>query len=452
MVKIGEVEFLVKFDTVGKSFKDLITDAMGDVAGTDLADIENDIKQIRGYMGVLKTPFSGSYEIDLLKKKAYVNQLQDEESRKRITGRFAGSDVIMNYIKPGVKAGSEEALEIAAGRTEDIFARILDMMDKGFADAGAYTEWGGRIRKIFKILEATTETELNYLFPSLIGYIAKEKEIDAKIVKEILDKDATAIVTDAKGHFATIAKEIDQGGKEMVVKTEEDFQKALTKYLSIKNIGTIMTSQTIIFKGEIRKQIEEMVKNVKFDPTNFPVPKSLLRTIEDIFKLTGLVGDTKAPDVRAVFTNFKDVLEIVDKFHTEKTPEDVEKLKEALTEAFDLNKWVFLLWENAGKTSPRKLQKDKQPWNKWSVMSAAFIGTTGGGQIQSELLGLESSTIDIAKSIAEQDPDRTKKALLDGLEKLFNVMLATSDDVSGLPELMEEIKEKFSEGVKTIVE
>lgn len=450
MVKIGEIEFLVKFDNVGKQFKDIIEESMEDVVSFDMDNIENELRYIRAYMGVLKTPFSGGYEVDLIKKNAYVQQLADEDYLQDIIARISVSKTAMGYFDPKheIELGSEEAEELARRNMENIFARILDMFEKGFASKTAYAEYGGKIRKTMKLFETATETELSYLLKNVIGYINKEAETDRKIVVEALDKNAEAAITDAKAHFATIAKEINEGSDEIIVKSERDFMEALTEYLSKDNIKKLMTSATVVLQGSLRDEIGEMIKKVKFEPTNFPVPRAFLKTVEDITGLTGLVGKIKVADVRAVFTELEEIMSAVDEFHTEKTPEDVEKLKDTLTQLFEDFGWMFAVWENKGVGSIRSLQKDKEPWANWPVFAAQVAGT-GGAQVKARFLDFEKNITEVAESIISKDPERRDKAVTDSLESIKNILMATYGNTEDIPKNIKEIIEALEKGTSS---
>lgn len=450
MVKVGEVEFLVKFDTVGKSFKDLIKDAVGTADSIDMGAIENELRYIRGYLGVLKTPFSGGYEVDLIKKNAYVKQLSDDKYIEDIVSKVASSKTILGYFDPTkeIQPGTSEAEELARRNVENIIARVLDMFDMAFASKTSYAEYGGKVRKTMKLFETSTETELAYLFKTIIGYINTEAETDRKIVKEILDKDMDTEITDAKAHFATIAKEIKEGSDEIIVKSEKDFMKALTEYLSMENIKKLMTSSTVVLQGTLRDEIAEMLKHVKFEKTTFPVPRALLKTIEDITGLTDLVGKIKVPDIRAVFTELDEVLAAVDEFHTEKKPEDVKKLKDTLTQLFEDFGWIFAVWENKGVGSIRSLQKDKDPWANWPVLAAQVAGT-GGAQVKARFLDFEKSVAEVASSLVAKDPERRDKALMDSLESMQNIIKATYENTDEMPDAIKQILESLEEGSST---
>ena len=445
MVKIGEVEFLVKFDTVGKSFKTLITDAMEDISGTDLGNIEEEIRKIRAHLGVLKTGFSGDYRTDLIKKEAWIKQYADVGYMEDIALRIATSKTQLGYLDPEhkIEVGSEEALKKSTEFVENILARTLDLFERGFESTSAYANLGPKIRKVMKLFETTTETELGYLLKTVIGYLNVEAETDRRIVKEAMDKNAEAAITDTKAHFAQIAKEVGEGVD--YVKTVEEFQKALTDYLSPENIDKLMLSSTVVLQGTLRTEIEEMLKKVKFTPSDFLVPRALLKTIEDITGITDLVGKVKAPDVRRVYRDLDELLSDVEEFHTEKTPAAIEKLKADLTATFEAMGWVFALWENKGVGSARSLQKDLELWEGWQAKFGAQVAGTGGAQVKSRFLSFAKGVDEIVESIASKDPERKEKALNDSLQQMLNIITATYDNTEDMPKDIKAVKEALEQ-------
>ena len=81
MVKIGEVEFLVKFDTIGNQFQKALTEGLGSL-DFGLDDIEDKLDNIEGHLGLLVTPFSGNRLVDIIKAKGHLQQLQDPEEAR----------------------------------------------------------------------------------------------------------------------------------------------------------------------------------------------------------------------------------------------------------------------------------------------------------------------------------------------------------------------------------
>lgn len=474
MVKLGEVEFLVKFDTVGQSFKDVLKDALGDQdLDIDFTDIQDELRYIRSYLGVLKTPFSGSYEVDIIKKRAYVKELESEEYFEKIVNLAKVSETILGYFtgeKGKVKAGTEEAESIAREGVEIAFKRILDFMNKAFASPITYQIEGDKINKILKMFEAGTETAMNYLMGTALKFSITEADIDRKLVEQVgtiidesgdelgedTEEQVEATITKEKGLFNRIKIRLEKTEESLddswdhIIKKQGDFTKAIDEFISKENIKELLTSQAVEFKGSLREEIEEMLKYVTFEVADVIYPQGFLKTvvaIKDDLKLMGdIVSRERAgavPDVRALMTNFEDAWEVIEKFTVLTKEKDIQKLKEDVKEAFDTFGWLFMLWENKKWASLGEMQQDLQKYPEEMrplIMGAAAFGT-GGVTVKPELADIPATKQELIELAKEEEPEKIKMGIENLLEKITNVLGVSQDIWGSMPGIGDSLKE-----------
>lgn len=452
MVKIGEVEFLVRFDTVGKEFTNVLQDVLKDL---DIGgeDIDERLAGIEGYLGMLVTPWSGSRVVDLRKSGAYLKQLESEEWIAEKVKSIASSETLLKYFGlEGAELGKEETEEAAREKFLPLTRDIAKFIEVAMSSEAAYNRGISTLVDITTLLSTSTEGNLAHLIEKVMRKVQVETHVDTAIFKW-LEEEVKATVFVGQKHWDILKKEVGKEDKPLV----DTYQKLMDKIgEAVKDepkkeeiLKRMFYGSPTALKDEAREIVEKLLSEVRISK-GLALPKNIVRTIEELEGLEkqSLKLRSFALDLKFLLHEESDVNQLIERMGTALTDEEKEVLVERIEESISKFGYFFGFGESALIGGLRKLGKDMERLPE--SMRKEFFSGTYMGPVYGSFAEEVASTIpvaDIGLSMEEKLPQKLVESLqvnLDVLENVSKFMKTIPDQVG------ERFKNQYDEVMKRL--
>lgn len=317
MVKLGEVEFLVKFDTVGKSFKDVLEDSLKDmdVGGIDddtsqkIDQIWYDLKQQYRITGQDRTYAQFIYS-DL---PNIINWWNNPDNIKQLTKDIMASPASIKSMGLDPEQyvdKSEELVTDMEERVGELGKLILREVDRA---AKNEEYWDKNSDKLGKALSNAKEimTSKNIIQPmNQIKMLLNEYTDVTKTVERVLDSLKIEYISKGKTgerQFSVLYTDVGEG-EEGIESTE--FINKLAAIMGQEAVQNMILDKKILNadKQDWKDALEEIFKEFFLKKgVGIPIPIAQLlaedvfpEKAEDIYR-TGGEGIRRAPDIITFF-------------------------------------------------------------------------------------------------------------------------------------------------------
>ena len=466
MVKLGEVEFLVKFDTVSRTFAETLREALGDEGLIDNEEIENKLDKIEGHLGILVTPFSGNRMVDLIKSRGYIAQLKDPKWIEKKVETIASSPMLLKKLGIEEAPSSEEAKE-AAREKFDIFTKdIADFIKVTVSSEAGYLKNFPTLQDIIGLLTVSTEGNIPYLIEKIMNKLKAETEVDKAVYKWLKDEMDIDISNVTQRIWDRLTKDVEpEEGTEIEVETEvktsQDFLDLIGKILELREDKEELREE--IFSGDPTKASEELkdfireeLKAVTFKG-GIQVPRVFRKGLEEARGLEkGELYDVKLRniknDIKFILKDIEKIEPIVEQMGKGLSPEEREDLIERAKEAIQSYGWYYFIGESKVYGDERKLAAEKKKMKAGAakeLLTSAQWGTVFS--LFTEYVGSQISVEKTEEEMKRTAPEQMVK-MLEGnkefMEHMYTYMKGNRDSViEGLSEEMrvrfEEVMDKF---------
>lgn len=462
MVKLGEVEFLVKFDTVSKTFADTLKEAIGDEDLFNTEDIEDQLNKIEGHLGVLVTPFSGNRMVDIVKSEGYLEQLKDPAFKAKKIETIASHKTLLDKFGIEEPTGSPEAKEQAEEKFDAFSRDMADFIKMTMSSELSYIKNFATLQDIIGLLTVSTEGNLAYLMEKIMDKMKMETEIDKALFKW-LDKDMEVKIGKTQRMWDQLLKDVmptDEEGEEIepevFVETYQDFLDLLGEKLEGKeNLETLR--EEILFgdpkkvSAELKELMDEIMETTGFKK-GLQVPRIFRKGLEEAQEmekgeLFGKKLNNIKNDLKFIVEDVDKVGDIIERMGGSLSEEEKANLVDRAINAIEQYGWYYFFGESKVFGSERKVSEEKKrlgPGAGTEMLSAAQYGKEF-----SLFTEIASSQIPIEKVIeemAENKPEQMVK-MLEGnqllLESMYNYMKGMEDDI--VENLSDEMVGKFEE-------
>ena len=353
MVKVGEVEFLVKFDGINTEFKKVLKSALSEVdlsveeteyTVDALDDIQEGIDDINKYLNKITTPTHGNYFSFASQhaRGAYEEELKGDFREDFIEA--LNTTTIRNRLQVSKEElSSESGREVREEIADDMIQYILELFDKSMTLSG----YKKNMKEIENIL-GWKRTGTYGTYGSDIGRILDKfiiesylKEAQLKIFK---DMDIEAHGVERRRYY--LKRDIGSGTKSIT--EEEDVIGILQKYFTKEQMDDIISGPDIStkYRKEIFIQARKILKEYKIK-TGVAIFGSLIKVFDDITQEndpgeriwdTNIYGYTRA-DILFYLNNYEDVEKYVKSrikrggIPPEEEEDMIEKLLENITDS-----------------------------------------------------------------------------------------------------------------------
>jgi len=449
MVKIGEVEFLVKFDTVGRQFKDAIRDAMKDVDFTS-SDIEDRLAGIEGHLGVLVTPLSGIRSIDLIKAEGYFERLKDPIWLKTISEAIASSETLMKKFKmKEFVPGSEEAKKVAAEKAVLIAQQMAKTIEEAMASDPNYARMFSKLQNIFAFIQTSLEGGTNqWLAEKLFDLLFKETKIDEAVFKWLREQTDVNIL-EVQRIWDELIKDITQGGKD-VVETYDDLMEFLGEKL--KNLPEDKQKEILdmIFKGgpsrpeinALKPYVAEWMKDLTL-LKGVAAPRVLIKALvesmekeerEKLGKYKDITGKSFRVDFKALVGKVADIEAIVQRLGVHMPEQQRDEVIEILQAWAEKYGWAFLFGGSKISDTLRKYLEDESRFPQ--SMKKFYLRASIGGPIGADFLKEVATDVTVEKTFEkyqEELPTKIEegmKSTIDAMDKMMGFIRTLPVDVA----------------------
>jgi len=407
MAKIGEVEFLINFDTLGKSFADKLNDAIS-AAGFDTGDIDSKLDKINSHLDLLVTPFSGVREVDIVKAVGHFAQLKDPKFFDKKVAQMMSSEKILEKFGFTGVAGSAEAKKFSEDQLKIIFDDIGEMMRRTLSSDREYFLNYANLRTIQGVFDASFEGTLAYLSKRMITGLRQEKWVDAALFKKFKD-DWGMDIGKTQRWWDPVKTEVPMppGVSSKMITSYEELLIATHENLKNETIKKIFTGdpQSLITDPTALQDIEDNFVTKFGIAANEYIPRALLKAIaqlaegieeEDLFGTSGFIK----LDVKAFLKTGKQTMDLLNTFGDQKTVAQLEHIHKVITSLLAKGKEVFIPFESK-KYFDIQAKESKQKYRSildWLFFVTPYKDVTKGATVLPKLGKLSK---DIAITAAE---------------------------------------------------
>ena len=173
MVKVGEVEFLVKFDGINTEFKKVLSSALKEAGigkggdgrgGVPTGGLERKVDSINSYLAKVVTPTGKSDDFITFLEKFRVNYKEFFTSKtnlKKVASALSGNTAILEKlgISDVTKVSTEKLGEVVKKESKRLFSLIMEKMVIAAGSPEAHSKLKSQIGKAFANLIKLTESE-----------------------------------------------------------------------------------------------------------------------------------------------------------------------------------------------------------------------------------------------------------------------------------------------------
>jgi len=173
LVKVGEVEFLVKFDGINTEFKKVLSSALKEAGigkggdgrgGVPTGGLERKVDSINSYLAKVVTPTGKSDDFITFLEKFRVNYKEFFTSKtnlKKVASALSGNTAILEKlgISDVTKVSTEKLGEVVKKESKRLFSLIMEKMVIAAGSPEAHSKLKSQIGKAFANLIKLTESE-----------------------------------------------------------------------------------------------------------------------------------------------------------------------------------------------------------------------------------------------------------------------------------------------------
>lgn len=433
MAKVGEVEFLVKFDTVGKEFKDVLRDSLKDMDFGGV-DIEQKLATIQSHLGLLVTPFSGNRLTDLIKSQGYLEMLRNPDWIEKKVEAIASSQTLLTKLGIGAVPGSQEAKKEAEESFGFLTKDIANFMKVTFSSEFAFAKNFPTLQDVIGLLTTATEGNLPYLMEKIIDKLRVETNVDEGIFGWLEDM---GVKTSGQRLWDITMQDIKAENEENVISSYQEFLDLIgDKFKDEEDIVRILFGSTRVYEKPLKKKLEEILESTTFKE-GLGLPRGLINTINEIKGTKIEISRSFKNDLKFIVQDAEKAKEIIEKMSANLKDEDRTNLIERAMKAIEQFGWYFLYGESKITGAPRKLAEDLERLPP--SMRNEFLSAASAGKGFSVFQGIASSNIPVEQRLEElrrTSPAEIWKITKNTLEELGGMSDFLKGMEKGLPSII----------------
>lgn len=433
MPKIGEVEFLINFDSMNKGFQEALKKAFEDadieISG---ADIEDKLNEIRAHLGLLVTPLSGRRDVDLIKAQGYLERLATPEYLETQIKSFMWSPKLMEKIGFEGETGTPEAEAWAREQLQVLFDEMAQLMRTTLSSDKQYLLNYANLRTVFELFEVATEGTLPYIIERVQKGVKSETAVD-KAVITILEGIEGTIVGKSQRHWDILLQDVLADQEDTVIENYKDFVNLILDTFpdDEESLKRIFLGGPKALTEAMKDTLIDILKTTTFRAGIRGIPRSITQLMA---KETGIEEEelyTKGAgylkfDIRALFSSLEGVQAAIDLFGKSKTPEQKEEIIETARLAFERGAGYFFLPLESKKYATMRDILDKA--DKFGEVLDTFMlyltpsGEPGAASILS-ILGAPAQTVKGVLAEAKEALDPKLIEMLEDNQRISGLIL-----------------------------
>jgi len=455
LAKIGEVEFLVNFDTMGKSFGDKLTEALQG-ADIDTGELDAKISEVNERVKLITTSFKGRREVDVVLAEAHLKKLEDPSYIEHVIENMHTSGTIMGALGFKGTIGTSEAKEFAREQMKGYFNDLADFIRITMSSDKSYFQNFTKLQTVQGLLNEAIEGSWEFVIKRVLSFLRGETQKIDPAVREII-KTWGGETGEHQTWWHKVITDIKPDKAQQFIRNREELIEATHRFFDMKELEKIFYGAPEEIRGdkELRKKIEEFSKKYVFGE-GAVAPRGLLDAFADIFKqqLTGkqfYSTDIFKYDIKGFLKSEKAVKKYVEQYHGGRPPEEREEVYEFLSGIVEeLGKVLITIESKTVGTSAQWAAKRRR-YGEEEVKYMGFAAPAGSAEELSVQIGLgavKEEVGEIRNQFQKIQPDliidalKSSKEASNSVKELIRTGAFGEKILKRLDQMQEELKSK----------
>ena len=446
MANIGEIEFLVKFDSMNQSFKKVLGEAL---EGMELGEGSSQkLDEIKSHLNLLVVNYSGSRTVDMVRAGGHLKQLESEEFLERKTEAMFGNSLALEKIGlAGLETGTKETKDAVREVVRGMHADTAALTAKAMSSDINYLRYMPKVRSAEAYMELGTEGTT----PHVIGKLMEIIRPEFKVIQSFLKKQKEDYGDDfdyAKGEtwWNKLTGNLGKGDKPL--DSQQAFYDAIMKHLDDPDaFKDIFFGGAGVLKGELEKKWISFLEEYTLKKEEIALPRSLLKTAKEDYGKQYDSDTYFRSDMRILLKDKDMVRSLIEGYTPQLNEDEREDLIDRIEKAINTFEYYFLTGEGKtiGTIGKRKADESRlTPGMRKEGLNVSAGGTEYG-----------TFTKSITEYTSKEIKDLYEKGKLETMIKSMannqNVMTKSLEYLaSKSSELPAELSEKIKRDLETL--